>query len=41
MSEIQRIECKPPVPYSTFCISDDEKLLIAGLEDGSMIGFGL
>lgn len=41
LKESSRIECKPPAPYSTVCLSKDERILLAGLENGDMIVFGL
>lgn len=41
LKETGRIECKPPAPYSTACLSRDERILLAGLESGDMIVFGL
>lgn len=38
---IQEIECKPPCAYTCFTVSPDEQVLLAGLEDGSLIAFGL
>lgn len=38
---IREIECKPPCAYTCFTVSPDEQVLLAGLEDGSLIAFGL
>lgn len=41
LKEVGRIDCKPPAPYSTVCFSEREQILLAGLENGDMIVFGL
>lgn len=34
------IACKPPAPYTCFAISPNRRILLAGLENGSVIAFG-
>lgn len=32
--------CKPPAAYTCFAMSPNRNVLLAGLENGSMIAFG-
>lgn len=36
----KEIACKPPAPYTCFAISSNRHVLLAGLENGSVIAFG-